>query len=86
MERHRNFDFFAIRVYYGKLCHMLKPLKTKLHPDISAHLKDTFKKQVPTKLKPIVVTSVMIMITGFYGAMINAVIQNVNAGVMQGSM
>ena len=35
-----------------KLGHILKPLVSKLHPDLSACFKDIAEKQVPAKLKP----------------------------------
>ena len=34
---------------------MLKPVVPKLRPDLSVRLKDIAEKQVPAKLKPIVV-------------------------------
>ena len=49
-----KYRFFVIKVYYEKLSHMLKPLKSKFRPDLSARLKDIAVKQVPAKLKPIV--------------------------------
>ena len=51
-----KFGFFVIRAYYEKKSgHMLKPFVLKLRPDLSAHLIDIAKKQVPARLKPIVV-------------------------------
>ena len=49
---------FVIRLCYEKLDHMPKPLVPKLHPDPSAPLKDIAEKQVPVKLKLIVVDDV----------------------------
>ena len=49
-----KYRFFVIKVYYEKLGHMLKPLKSKFHSGLSARLKDVVEKQVPAKLKPIV--------------------------------
>ena len=46
--------FFAIRINYEKLGHMLKPTLSKLSPDLSARLKYIAEKQVPAELKPIV--------------------------------
>ena len=46
---------FCVRVYYEKLGHMLKALVLKFRPDLSARLKDVAEKQVPAKLKTIVV-------------------------------
>ena len=48
-----KFWFFVIRVPYEKLGHLLK-LVLKFRSDLSVHLKDIAKKQVPAKLKPIV--------------------------------
>ena len=45
---------FAIRVHYGKLGHILKPLVPKFRPDLLARLRGIAEKQVPAKLKPIV--------------------------------
>ena len=45
---------FVIRVYYGKLGHMLKPLVPRFRPDLSVRLRDIAEKQVPAKMKPIV--------------------------------
>ena len=50
-----KFCFFAIRVYCEKLGLMLKPLVPRFCPDLYDRLKDIAEKQVPTKLKPIVV-------------------------------
>ena len=50
--------FMVIRVYYRKLGHMLKLLVPKFRPYLSARLKYIAEKQVPAKLKPIVVTNV----------------------------
>ena len=46
---------FCVRVYYKKLGHMLKALVLKFRPDLSTRLKDVAEKQVPAKLKTIVV-------------------------------
>ena len=46
--------FLYIRAYYEKLG--LKRLVPKFRPDLSTRLKDIAEKQVPMKLKPIVVT------------------------------
>ena len=48
--------FFVIRVFYEKLCRMLKPRVPKFHLDLSGRSKDIAEKQVPAKLKAIVVT------------------------------
>ena len=48
------FHFFHMRVYYGKLGHMLKHLASKCCPDLFTRLRDVVEKQVPEKLKPIV--------------------------------
>ena len=42
-----KFWFFAIRVYYEKWGHLLKPFVPKFRPDLSARLKDIAEKQVP---------------------------------------
>ena len=42
-----NFDFFAIRVYYEKLVHILKPLVPKFRHDLYTRFKDIIEKQVP---------------------------------------
>ena len=52
-----KFWFPVIRVYYEILGHMLKPIVPKFCLDLWARLKDIAKKQVPAKLKPIVVFS-----------------------------
>ena len=44
-----------MKVYYEKLDHMLKPLVPKFCSDLSVYLRDIAEKQVPAKLKPIVV-------------------------------
>ena len=44
-----------MRVYYEKLGHMLKSFVPKYRSDLSVRLKDVAEKQVPVKLKPIVV-------------------------------
>ena len=49
-----TFWFCVIRVYHGKLGHILKPLVPKFRPDFFARLRHTAEKQIPTKLKPIV--------------------------------
>ena len=49
-----KFWLFVIRVYYDKLCHMLKPLVPKFRNDLCSRLKDVAEKQVPAKLRPIV--------------------------------
>ena len=46
-----------IRIYYEKLGHMLKPLVPKFRPDVFARFKDIAEKQVPARLKPIVVVA-----------------------------
>ena len=43
-----------MRVYYGKLSHMLKPLVPKFCFDLFVRFRDIAEKQVPVKLKPIV--------------------------------
>ena len=50
-----KFGFFVIRIYYEKLGHMLKPTVPKFRPNSFAHLKEITKKQVPVKLKLIVI-------------------------------
>ena len=50
-----KFGFFVIRIYYEKLGHMLKPTVPKFRPNSFAHLKEIAKKQVPVKLKLIVI-------------------------------
>ena len=47
--------FFVIRIYNEKLRHRLKLLVPKFCSDLSARLKHIADKQVPVKLKPIVV-------------------------------
>ena len=49
-----KYSFSAIRVYYQKIGHMLKPLMPKFRSDPSARLKDIAEKQVPAKVMPIV--------------------------------
>ena len=44
-----------MKVYYEKLGHMLKPLMPKFRSDLSARLRYIAERQVPAKLKPIVV-------------------------------
>ena len=46
---------FVIRVYYEKLGHILKPLVPKFRPGLLSRLRDIAEKQIPVKLKPIVV-------------------------------
>ena len=58
-----KFSFFYIRAYYEKLDHMLKPLLPNFRPDLWARLKDTPKKQVPAKLKPMVGINVSFVFT-----------------------
>ena len=43
----KNLIFFAIRVYYEKLGHMLKPLVSKFRPDLSARLKNYRRETGP---------------------------------------
>ena len=50
-----KFGFFVIRIYCEKLGHMLKPTVPKFCPNSLAHLKEITKKQVPVKLKLIVI-------------------------------
>ena len=45
--------FLAIRVYYGKLGCMLKPIVPKFRPDLSAHLKEIAEKQVPREAEAV---------------------------------
>ena len=47
--------FFAIRVYYEKLGLILKPPMSKFRSDLSVCLRNIAEKQVPAKLKPIIV-------------------------------
>ena len=46
--------FFAIRVYYEKLGHVLKPPLPKFRSDLFVRLRDIAEKQVPANLKPII--------------------------------
>ena len=55
---------FCYKSNYEKLGHILKPLVPKFRPDLSARLKDISEKQVPAKLKPIVVFYVSCCLTG----------------------
>ena len=52
--QHPDF-FFVIRVYYEKLGHILKPLVPKFRSDLSVRLRDIAEKQVPAKLKSMIV-------------------------------
>ena len=50
-----NIFFFVLRVCYEKLGNMLKPLLPKVRSDLCVRLRDIAEKQVPSKLKLIVV-------------------------------
>ena len=52
-----KFGFFAMRVYYKKIDHMLKPPEPKFRSDLSSRFRDIAEKQVPAKLKPTVIYS-----------------------------
>ena len=47
--------FFVMSIYREIIGRILKPLVLEFRPDLMARLKDTAERQVPAKLKPIVV-------------------------------
>ena len=48
--------FFVVRLYHEKLGRVLKNPMSKFCSDLFVRLRDITEKQVPAKLKPIVVT------------------------------